>query len=426
MGCAFVKERQVTAPSDSTATQESTYKQKDSPKIQNCIQNEEPQKEDIHEKDKEKEKEKTGKQDILATVSIKMSNLRFASKKYRRQPSEVPDSNYLSKVTIPTIETSRAVIAKKEDGTKSVNQYTFIKSIGAGAYGKVKLVFNTDDKNHYAMKILIKSQLMRKRVGMKKGSAFEDVLREIELMKKLDNAYIIKLVEVINDPMGDKIYMIIEYAEGGPSMKGEMEMDPLDEMQARKYFHDVVCGLEYLHSLKIIHRDIKPENILVMADGTAKISDFGVSICLETKEDQKALKKTVGSPIFLPPELCATELKSSKIIGTAIDIWCLGITLYFFISGKPPFVADTEMQLYENIRTKKLDFNSGPPSPSSSPNSLRSLPVNPQLQDLLRKLLHKDPKHRITIEEIKRHPWVQFDLLNKFDPVVTVQSKSNE
>jgi len=120
-------------------------------------------------------------------------------------------------------------------------------------------------------------------------------------------------------------------------------------------------------------------------------------------------------------------LKSSKIIGTAIDIWSLGITLYFFVFGKPPFLADTEMQLYENIRTKKVDFNlNGTPSPSSSPKSIHTIPVSPQLQDLIRKLLHKDPKHRITVEEIKRHPWCQFDLLNKFEPVVTVQSRSNE
>eukprot|EP01114_Cavostelium_apophysatum_P013963 TRINITY_DN3494_c0_g1_i1.p1 TRINITY_DN3494_c0_g1~~TRINITY_DN3494_c0_g1_i1.p1 ORF type:complete len:250 (-),score=79.61 TRINITY_DN3494_c0_g1_i1:223-972(-) len=248
------------------------------------------------------------------------------------------------------------------------------------------------------MKIMIKSQLMRKRVGLRKGTAYENVVREIELMKRLDHPHVIKLIEVIDDPQEDKLFMILEFAEGGTTMRGEMEMEPLPEMISKKYFHDVVCGLEYLHSHQIIHRDIKPENLLVTAEGSVKISDLGVALQVVTKGDQKDLKKTVGSPIFLPPELCASE--SARVIGSALDIWSLGVTLYFFTFGVPPFNGDTEMQLYENIRTKKVTF----------PRK-----VDPALQDLLKKLLHKDPKHRITVREIKKHPWAQFEQLDRND-----------
>lgn len=228
---------------------------------------------------------------------------------------------------------------------------------------------------------------------MKKGSAYEDVIREIDLMKKMDSLYVIKLWEIIDDPTEDKLFLIMDFAEGGPTMKSEMECDPIPEPLARRYLHDIICGLEYLHSLKIIHRDIKPENLLVTLDGTVKIADFSVSLLIDSKADHLLLKKTAGSPIFIAPELCS---ENSRIIPTAIDIWCLGVSLFFFVFGKPPFSADTEMQLYENIRTKKLTFPSSPD-------------IDPLLKDLLKRLLHKDPKHRITIKDMKKHPWTKFE-----------------
>jgi len=185
--------------------------------------------------------------------------------------------------------------------------------------------------------------------------------------------------------------MFMEYAENGSVLGGEMETDPLSENKARSCFNDTVCGLEYLHSQSIIHRDIKPENLLVNKEGVVKISDFGVAIRLENdiETNQQLLKRTVGSPAFLPPELCASEI--SEIHGPALDIWSLGVTLYFFIFGRCPFVGDNEMQMYENIRTKDVEF----------PRE-----INSNLQDLILSLLRKDPSRRITIEEIKSHSWV--------------------
>lgn len=338
-------------------------------------------------------------------LSVSLPQLKF-TRKYRRQGSEVADV-HLSRIHIPTKETSEVIIRRDpEGGNKLVNQYCVMRTIGVGAYGKVKLVLNLEDNQLYAMKILIKSQLKRKRIGMKKGSAFEDCLREIELMKKMDSLYAIKLIEILDDPNDDKLYMILEYAEGGPTMKSEMELDPLPEDKARLFFHDIVCAIDYIHSMKIIHRDIKPENLLVTSDGRVKISDFSVSINLDSKEDQKLLKKTAGSPIFIPPELCGPD--NCRIIGTALDVWSLGITLHFFLFGRPPFQGDTEMQLYDNIRNQRLTFEN---LTVLAPDGIH-LPVSKELQDLLRRILHKDPKHRITIKEIKKHPWVKFDQIS--------------
>lgn len=116
---------------------------------------------------------------------------------------------------------------------------------------------NKEDNRQYAVKIMKKKALMRRRFGMRKGTAYEDVLREISIMKDLDHKNIVKLYEVINDPNEDRLFLVVEYAEGGPVMKGEMETEPLPEAKAKKYFLDVVCGLAYLHEHKITHRDIK-------------------------------------------------------------------------------------------------------------------------------------------------------------------------
>ena len=98
----------------------------------------------------------------------------------------------------------------------------------------------------------------------------------------------------------------------------------------------------------------------------------------------------MGSPAFLPPELCAAEIP--RLNGPAIDIWTLGVTLYFFIFGRCPFVGENEMQIFENIRLKDIEF----------PKE-----INNDLKDLILLLLQKEPEKRPTIRQIKKHPWTK-------------------
>ncbi|KAF1970494.1 kinase-like protein, partial [Bimuria novae-zelandiae CBS 107.79] len=214
--------------------------------------------------------------------------------------------------------------------------------------------------------------------------------------------------------------------------------------KARNAFRDTVLGLEYLHYQNVIHRDIKPANLLVTARGNVKISDFGVSYLgsgpprEDSVGDQSEsdapdvdeaieLAKTVGTPAFYAPELCQTELDAEPYkIDKAIDIWALGVTLYCLIYGRVPFHDQNQFFLMKRItddepyipryRLKPVED-----SPSSRPNShgrmhmssgdkradhdLDYEAVDDALRDLLHKLLIKDPRKRITIPEIKRHPW---------------------
>ncbi|EED23836.1 serine/threonine protein kinase, putative [Talaromyces stipitatus ATCC 10500] len=232
--------------------------------------------------------------------------------------------------------------------------------------------------------------------------------------------------------------------------------------EARNAFRDAVLGLEYLHYQGIIHRDIKPANLLVTAKGQVKISDFGVSYlgrpirdedeeqisetdAAELDDARGELSKTVGTPAFYAPELCYSgddyvdaSGKGPKITG-AIDIWSLGVTLYGMIFGRLPFVSDDEYSLFQSIgkndlfipkkRLKPVEVDSS--KISADPrhgvmNSNKRLEdefvyedIDPMLDDLLRRLLTKDPQNRITIKGIKTHAWVLQDL--KEDPADWVQ-----
>ncbi|PGH31513.1 CAMKK/ELM protein kinase [[Emmonsia] crescens] len=225
--------------------------------------------------------------------------------------------------------------------------------------------------------------------------------------------------------------------------------------EARRAFRDSVLGLEYLHYQGIIHRDIKPANLLVTGNRRVKISDFGVSYLgrpirgddeervTETDatelDDARELSKTVGTPAFYAPELCYTGTEFETVIGHvpkitgAIDVWSLGVTLYGMIFGRLPFVAEDEYKLYNIIVTNEVfiprkRLKAVEVDPSSSQASTPQLVMNSnkrtddelayediddELCDLLRRLLTKDPSKRITLKEIKHHPWVLRDIPDK-------------
>ncbi|KAL5337025.1 kinase-like domain-containing protein [Aspergillus crustosus] len=220
--------------------------------------------------------------------------------------------------------------------------------------------------------------------------------------------------------------------------------------EARNAFRDSLLGLEYLHFQGIIHRDIKPANLLVTSNYRVKISDFGVSylgrpIRDEDEEqvgetdateldDARELSKTVGTPAFYAPELCYTgddfvdSLGSAPRITGAIDVWSLGVTLYGMIFGRLPFVSDDEYSMFQTIvkqdvfiphkRLKPVQVDTESQWPRDTPDSLREEDelayedIDEELWNLLKRLLTKDPVRRITVKEIKHHPWVLHGLPN--------------
>ncbi|EDR05825.1 uncharacterized protein LACBIDRAFT_147958, partial [Laccaria bicolor S238N-H82] len=211
------------------------------------------------------------------------------------------------------------------------------------------------------------------------------IRKEIAIMKKLRHPHVVRLYEVIDDRMKDKIYMVMEYLGGGEVKWRNSDDQPvLTVVQTRRIIRDAVLGLEYLHYQGIIHRDIKPANLLWTDDRRmVKIGDFGVSHFSYAQRlaaagaegaqgdphdpillDDSDLTRRAGTPAFLAPEIFSSGATSSTIqtpqspasstpnrppITKAIDIWALGVTLYCLLFGRTPFSHSSEWSLYNSI-----------------------------------------------------------------------------
>ncbi|CAD6237508.1 GSCOCG00002348001-RA-CDS [Cotesia congregata] len=291
---------------------------------------------------------------------------------------------------------SRRVSIDNKQGAFQLNQYKLLDNIGQGSFGIVKLAYNEEDETHYAMKILSKKKLMKK-AGIfgrmapgRKGvsNPLAKVYREIALLKKLDHPNVVKLVEVLDDPDEDNLYLVFELVQKGEVL--ELPTDkPLDEETARIHFRDVVLGVEYLHYQRIVHRDIKPSNLLVDSDGRVKIADLGVSA--ELRAPGELLSGSAGTPAFAAPE---TTVPGAQYSGTLCDVWSMGVTLYTLVTGRVPWDGSGSIiGVQAAVRTEPLRFPD-------------SIVLTDDLRDLIIRMLTKDPAMRASLKEIKTHRWL--------------------
>ena len=316
----------------------------------------------------------------------------------------------------------------KTTGHKVVNlRYELMQSIGQGQFGKVLLARDRSllPTQHYAIKTINridKSRLITKTYM----SHTTKIKREIRIMKECDHPNVVKLYQVIDDLRFDKILLVLEYCQYGEidwksynHYHEKYFKDASRALPLNRVLRDVVNGLEYLHQFKhIIHRDLKPSNLLISRDRTIKISDFGVSLILENNaNDDRELSKTMGTPAFFAPELCQfvnkrllmlseRDLAHSKI-DARIDLWSLGVVLYCLFYHQLPFDGHNEYSLFKNIVNDPLRFPRTSESAHARPLDATEAAL---LQDLVQKLLLKDPAQRPTLDKIKHHRFTTFDL----------------
>ncbi|XP_071748751.1 calcium/calmodulin-dependent protein kinase kinase 1 [Lepeophtheirus salmonis] len=339
----------------------------------------------------------------------------------------------------PLRETKRVNSISEDNGEYvQLNQYKLEQNLGQGSYGIVKLVHNKEDDNHYALKIVSKKKLRRKAglfgklqetppvyqkrktasgaIRKQSESPIQKVYREIATMKKLDHPNVTKLVEVLDDPEDENMYMVFELLERGEILEVPTD-SPLTEEQAWLAFRDITLGLEYLHYQKIIHRDIKPSNLLRADNGSIKIADLGV--CNEFDGHDAFLTNTAGTPAFTPPESLSHKPGDEPFSGKAADIWSMGVTLYSIVYGKVPFHDENILALYNKIRTQPLVFDED-----------SDISISEELKDIIKRMLVKDPNERITLQELKQHDWVTgygiYPLLTEEENCVLVEVTDSE
>ncbi|RNE98450.1 putative serine/threonine protein kinase, partial [Trypanosoma rangeli] len=153
---------------------------------------------------------------------------------------------------------------------------------------------------------------------------------------------------------------------------------------ARHYFHQLIAGVHYCHSRGFAHRDLKPENMLLDANGTLKISDFGLS----NRQQDFLLETVCGTPNYVAPEV----LMERGYNGMSADIWSCGVVLYVMLAGHLPFEDRTMNALLAKIERGEYQM-------------VRH--VSDAVKDLIARMLTVDPKKRITMEGIIAHPWFQ-------------------
>lgn len=332
-----------------------------------------------------------------AIPKMQSADSRSHSPRTPLSPSGSPLGSPRSNRRRTPLKESRRISIEQSGDAVQVNQYKLMEEIGKGAYGLVKLAYNKADSTHYAMKMLSKSKLVKKAGLMGRGpkkatslTPLQRVYKEIAVLKKLNHPNVVKLVEVLDDPAEDCLYLAFELEQQGEVLRIPTER-PLSEERAWSVFRDALQGLEYLHYQRIIHSDIKPGNLLLGEDGHVKIADLGV--CTEFLDEDATMdnKSPAGTPAFRAPETLLEGEHSYS--GKAADIWSLGATLYAIVYGNVPFVGLTVPAVYDKIKHETLKFPSFPA-------------ISDDLRDLISKMLVKDPAQRITLPQIKDHRWV--------------------
>eukprot|EP00602_Paraphysomonas_sp_CaronLab_P009122 CAMPEP_0185026182 /NCGR_PEP_ID=MMETSP1103-20130426/10140_1 /TAXON_ID=36769 /ORGANISM="Paraphysomonas bandaiensis, Strain Caron Lab Isolate" /LENGTH=750 /DNA_ID=CAMNT_0027559677 /DNA_START=278 /DNA_END=2529 /DNA_ORIENTATION=+ len=261
---------------------------------------------------------------------------------------------------------------------KRVGNYLLGNTVGEGTFGKVKSAIHIPTGEKVAVKILEKKRIQDQ-------ADVRRVNREIKILKKAKHSNIIQLFEVLDTP--NSIYLIMENADGGEMFDYIVANRHVPERQACKFFHQILNGVEELHKNEITHRDLKPENLLLKnspAGLLVKIVDFGLS---NTHDGGRLLSTACGSPCYAAPEMIAGK----QYKGPVADIWSLGVILFALVCGHLPFEDPNTSNLYRKILSGEY----------KTPKW-----ISAEVKDLIRKILETNPEKRLTIHDIRSHPWL--------------------
>jgi serine/threonine protein kinase len=210
---------------------------------------------------------------------------------------------------------------------------------------------------------------------------------EIDIMAKVNHPHVVGLRAVFDTP--STLFIVMELVQGGELYELIVERKTFSEKDTSHIMGQVFSALEYLHEIGIVHRDLKLENMLLNDKKvlSVKVADFGLSKLYSGQ----ALQTACGTPFYVAPDILL-----GTGYGPEVDMWACGVLLYILLSGRLPFHADNDAQLFQLIMEGNLVFK----SPQFDT-------VSSEATDLIRKLLVVDPKTRLTAKQALEHPFIK-------------------
>ncbi|KAF9436856.1 hypothetical protein BGZ76_002779 [Entomortierella beljakovae] len=273
-----------------------------------------------------------------------------------------------------------------------LSHFHLLRSVGKGAFGKVRVVQHKKTKEIYALKYINKAKCIRMR-------AVENIIQERRLLEEVEFSLICNLRYAFQDD--ENLFMVLDLMLGGDLRFHLERAGPMREDVVRFYVAEVALALDALHARKIIHRDLKPDNVLLDEHGHAHLTDFNIAVYFNPA---KPLMSVAGSMAYMAPEVL---LRKGYL--ESVDWWSLGVVMFELLFGKRPFRGKSNEILTNSILRDPLPF----------PENVREMVSEPCL-DVLSQLCERDISKRLGctsegIDGFKNHPWfegIQWDKLS--------------
>ncbi|XP_029940586.1 serine/threonine-protein kinase NIM1 [Salarias fasciatus] len=258
---------------------------------------------------------------------------------------------------------------------RRVGFYKVRGEIGYGTFSRVKLAFHALTRDKVALKILDRTRM--------DPQAQRLLSREIGSMEALQHPNVVRLYEVVETPC--RLYLVLEYAGGGDLHNRICSEGKLCDTACKITFAQILAAIKYMHGINIIHRDLKAENILFTCSGCVKVADFGFSTQVSNRS--AALDTFCGSPPYAAPELFRDEC----YLGPQVDVWAMGVLLFFMVTGTMPFRAETMGKLRRCIMDCAYSVPPWVPGPC---------------QRLIRGILKAAPAERCAVDQMLGCDWL--------------------
>ncbi|GAA5887297.1 hypothetical protein JCM6882_002480 [Rhodosporidiobolus microsporus] len=283
------------------------------------------------------------------------------------------------------------------DGPVDLWHFYLLRSVGKGAFGKVRVVQHKKTKALYALKYINKARISKQR-------AVNNIIQERRLLEEIDSPFVCNLRFAFQDD--ENLFMVLDLMLGGDLRFHLDRLGSMKEEVVKFYIAEMALALGDLHKRGIVHRDIKPDNILLDEKGHAHLTDFNIAVHFT---ERRALTSVAGSMAYMAPEVLA-----KRGYFATVDWWSLGVVTYELLFGKRPYRGKTNSTLTQAILKDQTRF----------PENAEEL-VSPEGMNCIRGLLQRDPKKRLGckgtggLEAFKKHPW-----FNGYDWAVLEQKEA--